>query len=412
MRQPIELSSRWYAGHAEAVEQRVVELEQLRVDRRVVGADRLDRCLPVLAVAALARLAVAVHRRDREHLHGLRIALHPVLDVRAADRRGALRAQRQRPVGAVGEVVHLLLHDVRALPGRAREERRVLEDGREHLAVAVERAEPLDLARDALPERHLGGDDVVRPARTLDLAAHCCCPGRAEVGEKRVAGRAPRRGSSRGRGRDGRSCRADTRRGARRSTPAARPSPRPEGRCGRPSRRRARRPRRGGRPRRRRGGRASGPGTSVTAKEMPATSTVSPPSSQTSGGRAADGDPRRRERGRLLDQDPLARRGVDGCAGLLGQVGEADDVVEVAVGDEDRGATRRLEQRAPPGSSPASPLGSTTTASVALRRRADEIGVRPDRPELELVDLEAHRGDYEPRAMRFCCWRHTTRSMK
>ena len=38
----------------------------------------------------------------------------------------------------------------------------------------------------------------------------------------------------------------------------------------------------------------------------------------------------------LLDQDPLACRRVDGRAGLLGQVGEADDVVEVAVRDEDR----------------------------------------------------------------------------
>ena len=32
----------------------------------------------------------------------------------------------------------------------------------------------------------------------------------------------------------------------------------------------------------------------------------------------------------------------------------------------------------------------------------------------ELVDLEAHRGQvfYAPLAMRFCAWRHTTRSMK
>ena len=301
---------------AEPVEQRVVELEQLGVDRGVVGADRLDRRLPVLAVATLARLAVAVHRRDRVHLHGLRIALHAVLDVGAADRRRALRAERQRPVGAVGEAVHLLLHDVGALPGRARKQRRVLEHRREDLAVAVERAEPLDLARDALPERHLGGDDVVRPARTLDLAAHRVRLRRAEVGEERVAGELRAEGRLAGRGPDGRSSRADTRRGATRSTPAARPSRRREGRCGRPSRRRARRPRRGGRRRRRRGVPGEWPGTSVTAKEMPAASTVSPPSSQTSRSRAADSDPGRRERRRLLDQDPLAGRRVDGRAGL------------------------------------------------------------------------------------------------
>ena len=156
------------------MQQRVVELDQLGVDRGVGGADRLDRGLPVLAVAALARRAVAVHRRDREHLHGLRVPVHPVLDVGAADRRGALGPKRQRPVGAVGEAVHLLLHDVRALPGGAGEEGGVLEDGRQHLAVAVEGAEPLDLARDPLPERHLRGDDVVGAARSLDPAAHGC----------------------------------------------------------------------------------------------------------------------------------------------------------------------------------------------------------------------------------------------
>ena len=97
-----------------------------------------------------------------------------MLDVRAADRRGRLRAQRERPIGAIGERVHLLLDDVRARAGRPLEERRVLEDRRLDRAVAVERAQALDLRRDARPERLLGRDDVVRAARSLDscLPAH------------------------------------------------------------------------------------------------------------------------------------------------------------------------------------------------------------------------------------------------
>ena len=99
----------------EPAEQRVVELDDLGVDRRIVRADRLDRELPVLAIAAAAGRAVPVHRPDRVELLRLRLAVQPVLDVGAADRRRPLRAQRQRPVGAVGERVHLLLDDVGAL---------------------------------------------------------------------------------------------------------------------------------------------------------------------------------------------------------------------------------------------------------------------------------------------------------
>ena len=158
--------------HAEAVEERVVELHELGVDGRVVRADRLDGGLPVLAVATFPRGAVAVHRRDREQLRRLGIAVHPVLDVGATDRRRPLGPQRQRAVGAVGEAVHLLLDDVGSLARGARKQRRVLEHGRQHLAVAVEPAQSLDLARHALPERHLCRNDVVGPAWSLDPVAH------------------------------------------------------------------------------------------------------------------------------------------------------------------------------------------------------------------------------------------------
>ena len=81
--------------------------------------------------------------------------MHSVLDVGAADRRGALGTKRERPVGPIREAVHLLLHDVRSLARRAREESGVLEDRRQDLAIAVERTETLDLGCHALPERHL-----------------------------------------------------------------------------------------------------------------------------------------------------------------------------------------------------------------------------------------------------------------
>ena len=49
-------------------------------------------------------------------------------------------------------------------------------------------------------------------------------------------------------------------------------------------------------------------------------------------------------------------------------------------------------------------------------RRPDEVRVRPDRPELELVDGEASSSvaGYASLAglRRFCCWRQTSESMK
>ena len=144
----------------------------------------------MLAVAPPPRRAVAVHRGDREELHGLRVAMHPVLDVRAADRRRALRPQGQRPVRAVREGVHLLLHDVGARARRAREECRVLEDRCHDPPVAVQAAQPLDLARDALPAaasrpgRRRACRAAARFGRSLIRSTPLLAP---KVGEKRVS---------------------------------------------------------------------------------------------------------------------------------------------------------------------------------------------------------------------------------
>ena len=243
--------------------------------------------------------------------------MHPVLDVGPADRRRALRPERQRPVGAVGEAVHLLLHDVGALPGGAGEERRVLEHGRQDLAVAVQRAETLDLARDALPERHLRGDDVVGAARSLDPAAHGCA--RAARSSARNGFRGELRGERRlaGRGRDARRCRAGRRRAA---TPidACRMPQSPPGRSVRPTE-----PANRTSPEKRwpsaKNARCPGewPGTRVTANEMPGRldrlSSLEPDVRLRRRGRV---DPGRRERVGLFDQDSLPCGRVDGRAGL------------------------------------------------------------------------------------------------
>ncbi len=161
---------------SEPSEQRVVELDHLGVDRRVVRPDRLDGQLPVLPETATLRRRIPVHGRDRVELDRLWLAMEAVLDVCAADRRRRLGTQRQRAAAPVLERVHLLLDDVRARSRGALEERRVLEDRRDDGPVAVDVAERLGLRDDAAPERLLGGQDVVCATGPLDLrpARHLC----------------------------------------------------------------------------------------------------------------------------------------------------------------------------------------------------------------------------------------------
>src|SRR5215212_8043943 len=98
--------------------------------------------------------------------------MEALLEVGPADRRRRVCAKRQRAAAPVREHIHLLLNHVRTGTGGACEELGLLEDGRLDSAVAVERAEALDLAGDVLPERLLRRQDVVCPARRLELRAH------------------------------------------------------------------------------------------------------------------------------------------------------------------------------------------------------------------------------------------------
>jgi hypothetical protein len=81
---------------------------------------------------------------------------------------------------------------------------------------------------------------------------------------------------------------------------------------------------------------------------------------------AARDDARWHEVREVLKQRALAFGHVDGGVGALGEVGDAAEVVPVAVRDQDRGAASAGARELEP-SSAASPPGSTTTASVASR---------------------------------------------
>ena len=175
------------AAHVELAQQRVQQRDRLGVDGGVVGADGLGPELPELAEAPGLRLLLAVVAAQVPELHRLGERVHAVLEVGAADRRGALGAQRQRAPAGVLEGVHLLLDDVGRLAHAAGEELGGLE-GRRLDAPVAGRLEDPRARRPRGP-----------PARRPDRAARRTC--RAAPGASRLTGpRAPAgRGSSRAR---------------------------------------------------------------------------------------------------------------------------------------------------------------------------------------------------------------------
>ena len=109
-------------ARADRLQQLGEQQDQLGVDRRVVGADRLGADLPELPEAPGLRALAAEEAAQVPQLHRLRLLVHAVLEVGAAHRRGALRAQGQRLARPLVERVHLLLHDVGRLADAAREQ--------------------------------------------------------------------------------------------------------------------------------------------------------------------------------------------------------------------------------------------------------------------------------------------------
>ena len=104
--------------------------DQLRVDERRIGADRLGADLVELPEPPLLRPLVAEVGTLVPELHRLRQLVHPVLDVGAADRCRSLGSQRDRTPALVLEREHLLADDVGGLPHAPLEQPGVLEDRR------------------------------------------------------------------------------------------------------------------------------------------------------------------------------------------------------------------------------------------------------------------------------------------
>ena len=113
---------------AEAAVGTIRQRDDLRVQRRIIHADGLDADLLQLAVTAGLRALVAEEGSVVVQLHGQLAAVQVVLDDRAHDARGALRAQGDGAFSAVGEGVHFLGDHVGGFADAAGEQARVLEN--------------------------------------------------------------------------------------------------------------------------------------------------------------------------------------------------------------------------------------------------------------------------------------------
>ena len=130
-------------------------------------ADALRAELPELAVAARLRAVVAEHRAEVVEAHRLRAARHAVLQVGAADGRGALGTQREPAAAAVLEDVHLLRDDVALVARGAREDAHVLDDRRGDQGVAEQPRDALRGGADEAPQRLVLRQEVAHAARRL-----------------------------------------------------------------------------------------------------------------------------------------------------------------------------------------------------------------------------------------------------
>ncbi len=167
------LDRRSRAGPAPArLDQLAEQQDQLGVEARVVGAERLGVHLRELAKAPGLRRLVAKERAPGPDLDRLGQLVHAVLDVGPADRGGRLRAQRQRAPGLVVEGEHLLLDDVRGLPDPAGEHLGVLEHRGLERLVARAGEQLLRAALQLQAAAGVRGLDVERAPGGLELCAH------------------------------------------------------------------------------------------------------------------------------------------------------------------------------------------------------------------------------------------------
>src|SRR6185503_4062439 len=89
-------------------EQTIREVDDLHVRGRLRGAVALEAPLPELPEAKQLWTLAAEHRLPVEESDRLRRLVEPVLEQRARDRGGALRAQREPAFAALPHLIHLV----------------------------------------------------------------------------------------------------------------------------------------------------------------------------------------------------------------------------------------------------------------------------------------------------------------
>ena len=271
-------------------------------------------------------------------------------------------------------------------------------------------AEPLDLPCDALPGGHLGRDDVMGPAWPLDLRA--------------PAHPAAFRSASRSSARNGLCASSDR---ERRRGPVARMDGRPrrEALGERADRRQQRRPVAA-----REIGATDGARKQHVAREEHAVDRVRQVTRRVARDRddvdvqpgqlerlapleedvrspRPDVDAGRRERVRGLEERALAGRAVDRCTGAFGELGQAQDVVEVAMCDQDCGAARAVGcEREPNVRRGAARVDDESFGSAPFG--PNEVAVRLEWTERQLVDHGWHDASLRTlRRFRCAAWRDT-----
>ena len=165
--------------HAEPPQQLVVELDHLGVDRRVGGADRLDRELPVLAVAAAAGRG-----RSGTSARSCTPSRAAARDAARARCRRARSARSLRgAASATGRSGRSKVYISLCTTSEASPAVRAKSSVSSKPGVWMRRqpygAAISSIARDEAPPVGVGGQDVVRPARRLERLAVTCCSARS-----------------------------------------------------------------------------------------------------------------------------------------------------------------------------------------------------------------------------------------
>ncbi len=162
-----------HAGQPHRSEQVAQQRDHLEVGAGRIGAQQFRADLLMLAVAPGLRALVAEHGTDVVDLPRLRSRVEFVLHIGARHRSGPLRPQGQASSLAIGEGVHLLLHDVGGLPHAAQEEVGVLEDGGADLTEPIAGENVAEPLLDVLPRRATVGENVLGSAGRHHAHAFC-----------------------------------------------------------------------------------------------------------------------------------------------------------------------------------------------------------------------------------------------